>query len=120
MRQSPSVLPLDRLDRDIYLVLEDFGARAGCAWRETDEQDTDREAVLRDLLSGQYAYPLRIVAFNAIEGWSRDVTEDIADALAGRAARERLDLSPALEDFVQANSSRPFGLQLVLPLRGAA
>ena len=38
MRSSPSIVPADRLDRDIYLVLEDFGARAGCAWRETDER----------------------------------------------------------------------------------
>ncbi len=44
-----------RLERDIYLVLEDFGARAGCAWRETDEADTDLEGVLQNLLSGQYA-----------------------------------------------------------------
>ncbi|MFK4724890.1 hypothetical protein ABIE89_005990 [Bradyrhizobium niftali] len=50
MRQPPSIVPLDRLDRDIYLVLEDFGAQAGCSWRETDEQDTDRETVLRDLI----------------------------------------------------------------------
>ncbi|MGY3564097.1 hypothetical protein ACVWXP_007422 [Bradyrhizobium sp. USDA 4463] len=70
MRASPSIVPLDRLDRDIYLVLEDFGARAGCSWRETDEQDADRQTVLRDLISGQYAYPVRIVVFNAIEGWS--------------------------------------------------
>ncbi|MCK1360143.1 hypothetical protein [Bradyrhizobium sp. 199] len=120
MGHAPSIVPLDRLDREIYLVLEDFGARAGCSWRETDEQDTDLKTVLRDLLSGQYAYPVRIVAFNAIEGWSRDATEDIADALADLAALEGLDLSPALEAFVQANSSRPFGLQLALPLRGAA
>lgn len=26
---SPSIVPLDRLDRDIYLLLEDFGAHAG-------------------------------------------------------------------------------------------
>lgn len=120
MRQSPSIVPLDRLDRDIYLVLEDFGARAGCAWREADEQDTDGETVLQDILSGQYAYPVRIIVFNAIEGWSRDATEDIADALADRAAGEGLDLSPALEAFVQANASRPVALQLALPLRGAA
>jgi hypothetical protein len=118
--QSPSIVPLDRLDRDIYLVLEDFGARAGCAWRETDEQDTDRETVIRDLISGKYAFPVTIVLFDAVEGWSRDATEDIADALAERAARERLDLSPALEAFIQANLTGPFGLQLALPLRGAA
>src|SRR3954465_8306896 len=85
MRQSPSIVPLDRSDRDIYLVLEDFGARAGCAWRETDEQDTDLETVLQGLLSGQYAYPVRIMCFNAIEGWSRDATSDVADAVAQRA-----------------------------------
>ena len=72
MRNAPSIVPSDPLDRDVYLVLEDFGAGAGCAWRETDEADTDRETVLRDILSGHYVYPLRIVAFNAIEGWSRD------------------------------------------------
>jgi hypothetical protein len=120
MRQSPPIVPLDRLDRDIYLVLKDFGARAGCAWRETDEQDTDRETVMRDILSGQYAYPIGVIAFNAVEGWSRDATEDVADALAERAAREGHDLSPALEAFIQANATRPFALQLALPLRGAA
>jgi hypothetical protein len=83
-------------------------------------QDTDRETMLRDLISGQYAYPLRIVVFNAVDGWSRDATEDVADALAERAARERLDLSPALEAFIQANGTRPFALQLALPLLGAA
>lgn len=59
MRHAPSIVPLDRLDREIYLVLEDFGARAGCSWREADEQDTDVETIIRDLLSGQYAYPVR-------------------------------------------------------------
>ena len=87
MRSSPSIVPADRLDRDIYLVLEDFGARAGCAWRETDEADTDIETILQNLLSGQYAYPVRIVSFNPVEGWSRDATSDVADALAQRAAR---------------------------------
>jgi hypothetical protein len=59
MRTSPSIVPLDRLDREIYLVLEDFGARAGCAWRETDEADTDLETVIRHILSGEYTYPVR-------------------------------------------------------------
>ncbi|KGT79702.1 hypothetical protein JEY40_33735 [Bradyrhizobium japonicum] len=56
MRSSPSIVPADRLDRD--MVLEDFGVRAGCAWRETDEADTDLEGILQNLLSGWYAYPV--------------------------------------------------------------
>lgn len=95
-----------------------ISARAGCAWRETDEADTDLESVLRDILSGQYAYPLRIVCFNPVEGWSRDATSDVADALAERAAQARVEISPALQDFINANATRRFDLQLALPLRG--
>jgi hypothetical protein len=120
MRSSPSIVPADRLDRDIYLVLEDFGARAGCAWRETDETDTDLETVLQGLLSGQYVYPVRIVCFNAIEGWSRDATSDVADALAQRAVDSDEVLSAALEGFISANATRRFDKQLTLPLKGAA
>ncbi|TGN89437.1 hypothetical protein EOW77_0003690 [Bradyrhizobium yuanmingense] len=118
MRSSPSIVPADRLDRDIYLVFEDFGARAGCAWRETDEADTDLETVLQDIISGQYAYPLRIVCFNPVEGWSRDATSDVADALAERAANTADEITPALQDFINANAKRRFDLQLALPLRG--
>ena len=39
MRHPPSISAADRLDRDMYLVLEDFSN--GAAWRETDEDRTD-------------------------------------------------------------------------------
>src|SRR4029079_13524116 len=112
MRHSPSIVPLDRLDREIYLVLEDFGARAGCAWRETDEADTDLETILQNLLSGQYAYPVRIVSFNAVEGWSRDATTEVADALAQRATDTDAEVSSALQDFIAANATKRFDMQL--------
>ena len=120
MRSSPSIVPADRLDRDIYLVLEDFGERAGCAWRETDEADTDLETILQNLVSGQYAYPVRIVSFNPVEGWSRDATSEVADALAQRAADTHTEVSSALQDFIAANATRRFDMQLALPLRGVA
>ncbi|MET3967291.1 hypothetical protein [Bradyrhizobium sp. S3.9.1] len=101
-------------------MLEDFGARAGCAWRETDETDTDLEIILQNLLSGQYAYPVRIVSFNPVEGWPRDVTSDVADALARRTANTDAEVSSALQDFIAANATKPFDMQLALPLRGVA
>ena len=84
MRSSPSIIP-DDADGDIYLVLDDFG-RLGRAWRETDARAADRDALIRDLLVGQYRNPVRIAAFNTVEGWSRDVTEEIAVALHKRCA----------------------------------
>ncbi|MBR0806754.1 hypothetical protein JQ636_24695 [Bradyrhizobium japonicum] len=120
MRSSPSIVPADRLDRDVYVVLEDFGARASCAWRETAEADTDLEIILQNLLSGQYVYPVRIVSFNAVEGWARDATSDVADALAQRAADTNAEVSSALQAFIAANATRRFDMQLALPLRGVA
>ena len=84
MRSSPSIIP-DHADRDIYIVLDDFG-RLRRAWRETDERATDRDVLIRDLLDGQYRDPVRIVAFNTVEGWSRDLTEEIAVVLHERCA----------------------------------
>ncbi|MGY8706154.1 hypothetical protein RAD16_10495 [Bradyrhizobium sp. 18BD] len=118
--RAPSIVPLDRLDRNIYLVLEDFGAHAGCAWRETDEADTDLETVIRNIISGEYTYPVRIVAFNAIEGWSRDATSEVADGVAQCVIDTDAEVSPALQAFIAANTSRPFNVQLSLPLREIA
>ena len=75
----PSIVPED----DIYIVLDDFGP-LGRAWRETDEAGASRPTLVRNLLEGQYENPVRIVAFNTAEGWSRDVTFDIADGLRRR------------------------------------
>ena len=82
MRTSPSLAPYGP-DQDTYIVLDDFG-QIGRAWRETDEGATDRETLIRNLLSGEYSNPVRIVDFNTAEGWSRDVTADIADELRRR------------------------------------
>src|SRR6516162_9225039 len=56
----------------------------GRAWRETDEDATDRETLILNLLSGEYKNPVRIVAFNTAERWSRVVTVAIADELRRR------------------------------------
>jgi hypothetical protein len=81
--RSPSIVP--GFDVDVYLVLDDFG-KLGRAYREVDEEHSDRETVIRNLTEGQYSNPVRIVCFNTSEGWSRDVTEDIAREIQDRAA----------------------------------
>jgi hypothetical protein len=56
--------------------------------------------VVSNISSGQYTKPIRVVAFNIAEGWSRDVTEDIAEALLERDASEG-DLSESAKTFVE-------------------
>ena len=98
MRPSPPIVP--DIDRDTYLVLDDFGGM-GCAWRETNVQDTDLESVIDDLLEGQYGSPVRVIGFNTTEGWSRDVSEDVVHELRQRCADHDRDLPEFLREFVE-------------------
>jgi hypothetical protein len=100
---SPSIVP--GFDVDVYLVLDDFG-QIGRAYREVDEAKADKETLIRDLMSGQYNDPVRIVCFNTAEGWSRDVTEDIAREIKNRTDRNREELSPGLRDFIEYQAWR--------------
>ncbi|MGY8683372.1 hypothetical protein Q2941_37185 [Bradyrhizobium sp. UFLA05-153] len=100
MRASPSIVP-QGADQNTYLVLEDFG-RMGCYWRETDADNADRETLIRDLVEGQYSRPVRIVAFNTAEGWSRDATMDIADELRRRYV-EFGEVPNSILEFMDAN-----------------
>jgi hypothetical protein len=72
-------------DVTVYLVVNDFGT-PGCAFVETGISEADRETVLRNFLTGQYSNALRVVAFNTVGGWSRDVSEDFAGELLERAS----------------------------------
>ncbi len=101
MRTSPPTAPHGP-DQDIYLVLDDFGGRLGRAWRETNEDQTDRETLIRDLMEGQYTNPVRIVTFNTAGGWSRDVTMDIADELRRRYV-EFGEIPDSTIAFMEAN-----------------
>ncbi len=97
MRTSPSIVPKDE---DVYLVEDDLG-RLGRVWIEADFNATDLETVLSDMLSRQYINPVRVVVFNASEGWSRDVSEDVAIELRRRCELQGNPLPVWLEEFVE-------------------
>ena len=94
------VRPTTDLSNDvtIYLVLNDY--RTGLAFVEAALDEADRETVIRNFLSGEYGDALRVVAFNAAEGWSQDVSEDIADEVLDRA----YDADETLPDGPSASS----------------
>lgn len=116
MRRSnwtPSIIPSGN-DETVYLVADDFG-RLGRAWPEADYESTDLETVIRDLLTGQYSYPIRVVAFNTAERWSEDVSEDVARELRRRCDLKVCGLPSSLCHFVDRHDA-PERRQLTLRL----
>jgi hypothetical protein len=89
-------------DVTVYLVLNDHG-QFGIAYDETDPAEADRETIIRNFLTGQYSNALRVVAFNTAEGWSRDVSEDIAGEVLERA----FDADDNLGEDTKRGEKRP-------------
>ena len=108
---SPPLVPDHQA---VFIVLDDFGP-LGRAWREVDEEDADLEGVLTNFFTGQYRDPVQVVAFNAGEGWSRDVSADIAQTIRRAYGQRGEGLPDFLRDFVDQHD--PGGdAQLPLPL----
>jgi hypothetical protein len=67
------------------------------------------------LLEGQYENPIHIVAFNTVEGWSRDVTQDIANELQD-VCSDRDELSVSIEEFIREHATPKPARQLSFPI----
>jgi hypothetical protein len=107
MRKSwtPSIVPRGD-DQNVYLVVDDLG-RTGRVWREADTETTNLENTILDLLEGQYKDPVRVVAFNTVEGWSQDVSADIAQQLRRRCDLQLRDVPSSIVDFVERHEGHP-------------
>ena len=116
MRESnwtPSIVPRGDY-QDIHLVADDL-SRLGLVWREADFEATDFETVVMDLWTDQYKNPIGIFAFNPAEGWSRDVSEDVARELRRRCDLQLRDVPSSIQDFVERHEApdRQLTLRLV-------
>jgi hypothetical protein len=79
---------------DDFISTRHFVADFGQAYRETDLAEADLGTIAHNLISGEYRNPLRIVAFNTVQGWSRDLSEEIAYDVLDRAYDPDTTLRP--------------------------
>ena len=102
---TPSIVPGDE-DRDVCLVVNDFGRR-GRAYCETDVEATDLETVIQDLLDGQYWNPSASSASMPAEGWSRDISANVAEELRRRCELEARRCRRASRAFSHGTNPAP-------------
>jgi hypothetical protein len=95
---SPSLVPSP--DHDLHFVLCDFG-KYGKSYVETDPSEADRDTIVRNMIDGQYGRPVRVIALNPADGWSRDVSEEIAKAVLTAAEVEGRVLTAGTSAFAQ-------------------
>jgi hypothetical protein len=62
---------------------------------------SDLQTLVADLFSGRYRHPLRVVAFNPVEGSMCDVTAEIARAVRSGAAELDHEFPVEVRDFLE-------------------
>jgi hypothetical protein len=109
---TPSIVPYGA-DQTVYLIVDSFGS--GSIRRQIEIERTDLETIVADLLSGQFNDPVRIVAFNTLEHWADDISEEVADEILSRCDIEGIAVPEDMRDFVASHTSRARkrGLRLV-------
>jgi hypothetical protein len=97
----------------VYLVIDSFRSK-GSVYREIEVERTDIEAIIADLLSGQFNDPIRIVAFNTLEHWAEDVSEEVANEIRTRCDIEGISVPEHIGDFVASHSGQTQQLSIAL------
>ena len=100
MSESPPLAPGPVGHGPVYLVVDDFG-QLGRVYRETDEADGTARTVIRDMIRGEFHRPIRVVAFDAGEGWARDASAEIAKAVAEVADEQHRSLGRTTREFLE-------------------
>ena len=107
---SPNIVPYGA-DQTAYLVVDRFSG--GSVYRETEIERADLETIISDFITGQFNDPVRVVAFNTLEHWANDVSEDIAQEVQTRCDIAGEPVPEHLRDFVYAPTTRQLALRLV-------
>ena len=111
----PSIVPHGD-EHDVYIV-EHHSFEHGQIWAEANSEASGFEAVVMDLLAGQYVDPIRVVVFNVGAGWCRDASVEVAHELRRRCDLQQRDIPFFLQDFVDRYEGRYPDVQLPLPMR---
>ncbi len=108
---SPPIVPYGA-DQTIYLVVD--GIAAG---RECEVERPDFDTVIADLLAGWFIAPVRVIAFNTLEHWRRDVSREIVEEISVLCDIEGVPVPEHLGDFVESHAAQTRCLQseLVMP-----
>jgi len=89
-----------------YHVVECLFAGRLRYFREIELVAASREALIHDLIAGEFDHPTRVIAFDVDEGWARDVSADVATDLAIAAGRDHAVLTLAVRDFCERHGAR--------------
>lgn len=83
-------------DQTLFVVID----RRGKA-DEIRVERSDLEATIDELVSGCFNDPVKVISFNTLEHWARDISRDVAGEIRARCDIDGIALPDHLSDFVE-------------------
>lgn len=94
----PGIVPYGA-DQTVYAIVDRLAGSG--AVDEIEIERADLESVITDFMSGAVNEPRRVVAFNTLEHWSEDISEQIALEIQSRCDMAGDCIPEYVRDFVE-------------------
>ncbi|MFT4120052.1 hypothetical protein [Bradyrhizobium sp.] len=65
---------------------------------------SDLEATIRELVSGCFHDPIKVISFNTFEHWMEDISTEVASEIRARCDIDGVTLPDHLSEFVESHS----------------
>lgn len=95
---TPPLVPLGA-DQTVYVIVD--SCALGCGRHNIEIEMPDLETIICDLMSGRFSDPVRVVAFNTLEHWSEDLSQEVAGEIQVRSDINGMPVPDHLSDFVE-------------------
>lgn len=92
-------------DQTVYVVIDNYGQDS--TRHEIEIERDDLETIIVDLMAGKFNDPVRVIAFNTLEHWSKDLSKDIVREVEVRSDINGTPVPDHLLDFCERHRVRP-------------
>ncbi|MCK1720653.1 hypothetical protein [Bradyrhizobium sp. 141] len=65
---------------------------------------SDLEATIGELVAGCFNDPIKVISFNTLEHWMKDISTDVAGEIRARCDIDGMTMPDYLSDFVESHS----------------
>lgn len=94
----PEVVPYGA-DQTLFVVIDRLDEGT-----EIRIERSDLEATIGELVAGCFNDPIKVISFNTLEHWMKDISTDVADEIQARCDIDGVTLPDYLSDFVESHS----------------
>jgi hypothetical protein len=95
----PSAVVPYGADQTIFVVVDRLNEAT-----EIRVERSDLDTTITELVAGCFSDPIKVISFNTLEHWMKDISTDVAGEIKARCDIDGVTLPDYLSDFVESHS----------------